>query len=1563
MGGKSSTISTSEPRIGALRIQQSTYGLPLFVVWGANRVPGNLIDYNNFRTIAVTTTTTSGGKGGGGKVKQSDTKYEYYAAPIMALGEGPVASIQTVWRGKTKIVGGALTGSKTTTEVAVIPSNGIVRPAFYGYWTAGVSVARCAGGADATDAALTSGTDYTVAAGVYTFAAAHVGRTVRIVYTWTPPAWMTAADVSAGFTLFRGDVGQAPWSYMSTSYPAKALAYSHTAYVAAQSYRLTDSAEVENHSFEVNGRLQYPGLRDANPADIAADALTNPQFGASFPGGRLGDLTTYSTFCRASGIFLSPALTEQTQAGEFLSQLAKMTNSALVWSEGKLKIIPYGDAPLSANGAVYSPNLTPIYDLTDDDFQRESDGDPVKCNRKTTADAFNQVQVEFLNRANDYNVEIAEAKDQANIEQFGLRTAEPVEMHWITDAQVATYVSNLILQRGLYVRNEYTFRLGWKYALLEPMDLVTLTDAKLDVAKIPVRIISIDENEWGDLTVVAEDFPAGVASAALYPPTSTDGFFPDFAANPGAVTTPAFFEPPASLTGGALQVWCAVSGSGANWGGCSVWCSTDGTNYKRVGAIYGGSRYGTLTASLAAAPGGSAAVQLDGKGGQILSGSSDDARSLATLCWIGGELVAHTTATLTAPNAYTLALGVRGAYQTPDGVKASGARFVRLDDALGKSDSLPLSMLGSPLYFKFTSFNTYSAGEQSLSDVTAYTHIVGDNLGTAAYTLQDGLTGPLPTVGVGVNFVSNPNFEFNESNAPTVTSGDGPKAVLGAALADGWQVGTVSTGTSGSTLFNSALTSQSAFVSSGKYSLNLSLAAGGVVPNDGLEKAIEAFSTPIYVAAGQKYSLRSAVRTYNTASPGAGVTVGQRVSVAYYDSTGAEMPPREVSTCPVPNNTFVPAELNARTVPSGCVYIRVICTLWIKNSGASAYTIPSGLLYGLFDNFYGAGISASDVVLLDGQSVEQAVSAISIGKASVSAVQTLEARVSVQEGVFGVNLWLNPSLAIDSKFWCVLTWNSHSDPNYLYGRNLEGAGYQVAGTNYYEIRYNGTPAADKYMAVYQDRIAVLPSTDYYISGMIGMSGFAEALLGVEAFDAAGVSLGQVAGLTGNTGKAGGTNRANWQPVSTKITTASTARFLDFFFRTKTNTNANPRAFLMEPMIERATPAQAAPSAYNTGPVTAWAKWDVSFNVDGYISGITLASDGRSTAFAVAADVFQVRAPSGADALTWQAGVLSSRKGSKEMKLGPGFGADPSGKRMILSYGNPVADASATRATADVFIAENGDTKFGGFQLNYGSAWKTGAAITYTAAAGTPATATISVTAGTFAIGSRSYAYDASSVGVTGTNGTSVTYFLYYDDPGLLAGACTLYASTDPTVTYTSDSKVLVGQVKVVYPASGSGSGGGSTPGGGGGGGGGNCVSVRAWVITRAGPVRAGSVVVGDELLLCDPETGSEVFGVVTYSARMRVPGVRMYADDAVLTCSETAPIPTDKGYLPAPETLGRALAVRGAGGVRRACVVSHIETAGAIDVQHITVGDRCFWAGDTETAYILHHNLKSIPDV
>jgi hypothetical protein len=33
-----------------------------------------------------------------------------------------------------------------------------------------------------------------------------------------------------------------------------------------------------------------------------------------------------------------------------------------------------------------------------------------------------------------------------------------------------------------------------------------------------------------------------------------------------------------------------------------------------------------------------------------------------------------------------------------------------------------------------------------------------------------------------------------------------------------------------------------------------------------------------------------------------------------------------------------------------------------------------------------------------------------------------------------------------------------------------------------------------------------------------------------------------------------------------------------------------------------------------------------------------------------------------------------------------------------------------------------------------------------------------------------------------------------------------------------------------------------------------------------------------------------------------------------------------------------------------------VENVGDREIQHITVDDRCFWAGETADAFILHHN-------
>ncbi|HFB7735306.1 TPA: phage tail protein [Neisseria gonorrhoeae] len=336
-----------------------------------------------------------------------------------------------------------------------------------------------------------------------------VGRVWRDKEKFDSPAQLR-------LTLMRGGDEQPLWTHLQQAkHQGQALNYSGTAYLCSPNYELTKSAQIYQHNFEVIGKSGYSGnIPDANPREIVLDLLTNQRYGCGFPSQNIGDTDRYSNYCRAVGIFLSPAYTEQGEAQRNISELLEQTNSAAVFSQGRLKIIPYGDGSHSGNGAVYVADNKAAYDLTDDDFIVSGAQDPVKAGRKTNADAFNQIQVEYLDRDNDYNVAIAEAKDQANIEQYGLRPKDAVRMHGICDAKVAQKVAQQLLQRALYVRNEYEFKLGWKYCLLEPMDIVTLTDAGLGLNKTPVRITEIEEDGEGVLSVKAEDCPAADANKA-----------------------------------------------------------------------------------------------------------------------------------------------------------------------------------------------------------------------------------------------------------------------------------------------------------------------------------------------------------------------------------------------------------------------------------------------------------------------------------------------------------------------------------------------------------------------------------------------------------------------------------------------------------------------------------------------------------------------------------------------------------------------------------------------------------------------------------------------------------------------------------------------------------------------------------------------------------------------------------------------------------------------------------------------------------------------------------------
>ena len=532
-----------------------------------------------------------------------------------------------------------------------------------------------------------------------------------------------------GFELFDGDHNPV-WGYLASKHPDEAVHYPFLGYVACANYDLGGSAALSNHNFEVISDITFSEtIHDANPADVIEDFITNPRYGAA-PSLNMADLSEFRTYCAATNLLISPALTEQREAFEIINEIVEAVNCAVVPSPDGLKIRSYGDSAVTGNGVTFTPNLEPVYHLTDDDFLGEDQ--PVRVRRSRDTDAYNHCQIEYVNRFNQYNTETVEAKDQANIEMFGLRTQDPVKFDFFCEPKIARHAVQLLLQRKLYVRNEYEFELGWKYCRLEPMDIVTITDESLGLNQFPVRITRVEEDEEGVLSITAEELAVGSRSAVEYDLQSSNGY-QGGNEEPGNVNAPAIFEPPLELTGGKNQIWVAASG-GINWGGCNVWASLDNTTYEMIGTIYGSARYGTLVSTIDADD-TSMQVQLN-TSSQIFGGTLEDAEVDATMCKVGDEYINYIDATLDGSGRYTLSGMLRGRFDDASSHNA-GESFVRIDRAIFEYD-FNSNMVGKQIYLKFTSFNGLEQKEETLDEVTAYSYTVngGRPAGVKGLSLQ-----------------------------------------------------------------------------------------------------------------------------------------------------------------------------------------------------------------------------------------------------------------------------------------------------------------------------------------------------------------------------------------------------------------------------------------------------------------------------------------------------------------------------------------------------------------------------------------------------------------------------------------------------------------------------------------------------------------------------------------------------------------------------------------------------------------------------------------------------------
>lgn len=655
-----SSLAKEESRISSLQYEQSTYGTTKQVVYGTNRICGNLIDNTDFTAIEHKEKVKMG-KGG---QSSSQTSYTYKSRAVIGLCYGAIAGIKKVLFDD----------------------------------------------------------------GIYSLN-------------------------QLNLALFNGSPSQSVWGEMASLHPSHALNYRNLAYVAGY-IDLTTSAGVPQFNFEVAGKCIANGL-DANPKDIILDILTNSIYGAGFDPAYIDDTSfnSFGVFCAANGVFLSPVYDAQEEAQSVLTELAEICNSTFVWTQEKLKIIPAADEKISGNGQTWTPDLQPIYDLTEDDFL--DDDEPIICTRNNQADICNSVKLEFKNRDNDYNVEVVEAQDLANIELYGLRAADTRKAHQICVQSIAQKTAQLALDRGIAVRNHYSFKLPLKYILLDPMDIVTLTSEKLGLDREPVRILKIEEDE-NQLSVEAEEMVIGTASPAEIDVQRVIAMSIDANQSVGNINPAIIFEPPFELTQDTLEIWVGVSSQNNLFGGCEVWVSDDETTYKLIGKCDAQIRQGVLVNHLFNSTSNpdmvnNLLIDTSMSNSELLGGTKEDADRLNTLCYVDGELLAYQNAELTDLNEYNLTYLNRGAYASEIKTHYAGTQFARIDEDCFLKIPFSKEDIGKKLAIKFPTYNSFGAGLQTLGDLQPYYYTIQ---GTALKQAPENVQGLTSYYSDGLNILT-----------------------------------------------------------------------------------------------------------------------------------------------------------------------------------------------------------------------------------------------------------------------------------------------------------------------------------------------------------------------------------------------------------------------------------------------------------------------------------------------------------------------------------------------------------------------------------------------------------------------------------------------------------------------------------------------------------------------------------------------------------------------------------------------------------------------------------------
>lgn len=447
---------------------------------------------------------------------------------------------------------------------------------------------------------------------------------------------------------------------------------------------------------------------DANPIAIAVDLLTNRDYGLGYSFAELdiGDsFRAAALTCRAEGVGLSLVYDTQASASDLLEDLLRHIDGVLYAdpASGKLKV--------SLARPDYYLHLLPAFDT--------SNVISLKMTRSSWADTKNVVKVKYTNREANYQTDVIELKNQANINvRGGERAEDTYEFLGLSNPAAANKVAARVLKTVSTPLARFTINVNRAAFNMHRGSVFKLDWAPLGIANMACRITRISLGDLTDPTIevdAVEDVFGQLATQITAPPAGSAWVDPSLVDVP-ANTANRLLEVPHYLAGSADRLAMSLGArSNGQVLGYNLYLQQGGAWAQTATA-----QPSTPTGVLAAAyPLETAAVDAAGFTVTMLldqaalkSVSTAERDSGESLLLVDDELMSFASVTLNVDGSVTLGGVVRGVLDTLPAAHASGARVWFISAGAGVVRNTAFEADGA-IAARFEPFASRSTGAQS----------------------------------------------------------------------------------------------------------------------------------------------------------------------------------------------------------------------------------------------------------------------------------------------------------------------------------------------------------------------------------------------------------------------------------------------------------------------------------------------------------------------------------------------------------------------------------------------------------------------------------------------------------------------------------------------------------------------------------------------------------------------------------------------------------------------------------------------------------------------------------